>query len=215
MSCEQGLLLIARGFDFLSSWFPWEMDGGVHSADEETKALGPLDGQPPVGGAGGSSDLSPHGLCVLCPQCSTTCGLGAVWRPVRCSSGREEDCIPAGRPQPARRCHLRPCAAWHTGNWSKVRGHGEGGRPQAAGWSPGAHGLSWDQPQPPVRTGEGSVLRTFVLEFLVSFQSLHLREAWPTPSLLRCLWGFTFSLFLSSICPLLGQPLARPPAAQG
>uniref|UniRef100_A0A480NLT8 A disintegrin and metalloproteinase with thrombospondin motifs 7 preproprotein n=1 Tax=Sus scrofa TaxID=9823 RepID=A0A480NLT8_PIG len=87
-------------------------------------------------------------------ECSTTCGLGAVWRPVRCSSGREEDCIPAGRPQPARRCHLRPCAAWHTGNWSKVRGHGEGGRPQAAGWSPGAHGLSWDQPQPPVRTGE-------------------------------------------------------------
>uniref|UniRef100_F1RKT5 A disintegrin and metalloproteinase with thrombospondin motifs 7 n=1 Tax=Sus scrofa TaxID=9823 RepID=F1RKT5_PIG len=52
-------------------------------------------------------------------ECSTTCGLGAVWRPVRCSSGREEDCIPAGRPQPARRCHLRPCAAWHTGNWSK------------------------------------------------------------------------------------------------
>ncbi|XP_034880226.1 A disintegrin and metalloproteinase with thrombospondin motifs 7 [Mirounga leonina] len=52
-------------------------------------------------------------------ECSTTCGLGAVWRPVHCSSGREEDCVPAGRPQPARRCHLRPCAAWHTGNWSK------------------------------------------------------------------------------------------------
>nr|XP_012593841.1 A disintegrin and metalloproteinase with thrombospondin motifs 7 [Microcebus murinus] len=52
-------------------------------------------------------------------ECSTTCGLGAVWRPVRCSSGREEDCAPASRPQPARRCHLRPCAAWHAGNWSK------------------------------------------------------------------------------------------------
>nr|XP_010953483.1 A disintegrin and metalloproteinase with thrombospondin motifs 7 [Camelus bactrianus] len=52
-------------------------------------------------------------------KCSTTCGLGAVWRPGGCSSGREEDCAPAGRPQPARRCHLRPCAAWHTGNWSK------------------------------------------------------------------------------------------------
>lgn len=52
-------------------------------------------------------------------QCSTTCGLGAVWRSVRCSSGQEEDCAPAGRPQPARRCHLRPCAAWHSGNWSK------------------------------------------------------------------------------------------------
>ncbi|XP_032955861.1 A disintegrin and metalloproteinase with thrombospondin motifs 7 [Rhinolophus ferrumequinum] len=52
-------------------------------------------------------------------ECSTTCGLGAVWRPVRCSSGREDDCAPAGRPQPARRCHLRPCATWHAGNWSK------------------------------------------------------------------------------------------------
>ncbi|KAL0622171.1 A disintegrin and metalloproteinase with thrombospondin motifs 7 [Plecturocebus cupreus] len=53
------------------------------------------------------------------PSCSTTCSLGAVWRPVRCSSGRDEECTPAGRPQPARRCHLRPCAAWHSGNWSK------------------------------------------------------------------------------------------------
>nr|XP_054113288.1 A disintegrin and metalloproteinase with thrombospondin motifs 7 isoform X4 [Callithrix jacchus] len=52
-------------------------------------------------------------------KCSTTCGLGAIWRPVRCSSGRDEDCAPAGRPQPARRCHLRPCATWHSGNWSK------------------------------------------------------------------------------------------------
>uniref|UniRef100_A0A2K6AI53 ADAM metallopeptidase with thrombospondin type 1 motif 7 n=1 Tax=Mandrillus leucophaeus TaxID=9568 RepID=A0A2K6AI53_MANLE len=52
-------------------------------------------------------------------QCSTTCGLGAVWRSVRCSSGRDEDCAPAGRPQPACRCHLRPCATWHSGNWSK------------------------------------------------------------------------------------------------
>ncbi|XP_032480213.1 A disintegrin and metalloproteinase with thrombospondin motifs 7 isoform X3 [Phocoena sinus] len=56
-------------------------------------------------------------------ECSTTCGLGAVWRPVRCSSGREEDCTPAARPQPARRCHLRPCAAWHVGSWSKPSPH--------------------------------------------------------------------------------------------
>ncbi|KAM5291357.1 A disintegrin and metalloproteinase with thrombospondin motifs 7 isoform 3-T3 [Glossophaga mutica] len=52
-------------------------------------------------------------------ECSTTCGLGAVWRSVRCSSGREDDCAPAGRPQPARHCHLRPCATWHVGTWSK------------------------------------------------------------------------------------------------
>ncbi|KAM9183659.1 A disintegrin and metalloproteinase with thrombospondin motifs 7 [Dugong dugon] len=60
-------------------------------------------------------------------ECSTTCGLGAVWRPVRCSSGQEEDCAPAGRPQPARRCHLRPCATWHTGNWSKCSRNCGGG----------------------------------------------------------------------------------------
>ncbi|XP_069898882.1 A disintegrin and metalloproteinase with thrombospondin motifs 7 [Dipodomys merriami] len=52
-------------------------------------------------------------------QCSTTCGLGASWRLVGCSSGRDEDCPLTARPQPARRCHLRPCAAWHAGNWSK------------------------------------------------------------------------------------------------
>ena len=59
---------------------------------------------------------------------------------MRCSSGREEDCTPAARPQPARRCHLRPCAAWHTGSWSKVR-EGEGGQHRGAGWSSGARGL--------------------------------------------------------------------------
>ncbi|KAM4826128.1 A disintegrin and metalloproteinase with thrombospondin motifs 7 [Thomomys bottae] len=52
-------------------------------------------------------------------QCSTSCGLGASWRLVGCSSGRDEDCPLTARPQPARHCHLRPCAAWHTGNWSK------------------------------------------------------------------------------------------------
>ena len=82
----------------------------------------------------------PHGHWVPCPQCSTTCGLGAVWRLVRCSSGREEDCAPAGRPQPARRCHLRPCAAWHMGNWSKVC-EGGGWQSQGMGHSPRAHGL--------------------------------------------------------------------------
>uniref|UniRef100_A0A8C0ZZG6 A disintegrin and metalloproteinase with thrombospondin motifs 7 n=1 Tax=Castor canadensis TaxID=51338 RepID=A0A8C0ZZG6_CASCN len=60
-------------------------------------------------------------------QCSTTCGLGAVWRLVRCSSGRDEDCALEGRPQPARRCHLQPCAAWHMGNWSKCSRNCGGG----------------------------------------------------------------------------------------
>ncbi|XP_050996221.1 A disintegrin and metalloproteinase with thrombospondin motifs 7 [Acomys russatus] len=60
-------------------------------------------------------------------QCSTTCGLGATWRLVRCSTGTDEDCILSSRPQPARHCHLRPCAAWRTGNWSKCSRNCGGG----------------------------------------------------------------------------------------
>ncbi|XP_035382028.1 A disintegrin and metalloproteinase with thrombospondin motifs 12 [Electrophorus electricus] len=51
-------------------------------------------------------------------QCSTTCGLGAVWRWIRCSSEVEADCSTLARPEPARHCNLRPCAAWYTSNWS-------------------------------------------------------------------------------------------------
>ncbi|XP_028561283.2 A disintegrin and metalloproteinase with thrombospondin motifs 7 [Podarcis muralis] len=52
-------------------------------------------------------------------ECSTTCGLGAIWRTVRCSTGQEQDCSPARKPIPARRCYLRPCSSWRVGNWSK------------------------------------------------------------------------------------------------
>uniref|UniRef100_A0A8C7HKN8 Fibroblast growth factor 10-like n=1 Tax=Oncorhynchus kisutch TaxID=8019 RepID=A0A8C7HKN8_ONCKI len=52
-------------------------------------------------------------------QCSTSCGLGAVWRPVLCSSQQESDCANLKRPEPARTCHLRPCATWLSGDWSK------------------------------------------------------------------------------------------------
>ncbi|TRY71432.1 hypothetical protein DNTS_011669 [Danionella cerebrum] len=52
-------------------------------------------------------------------ECSTSCGLGAVWRSVSCSSEREEDCSSVNKPEPARRCHMRPCAVWKSGNWSK------------------------------------------------------------------------------------------------
>ncbi|XP_036792120.1 A disintegrin and metalloproteinase with thrombospondin motifs 12 isoform X1 [Oncorhynchus mykiss] len=52
-------------------------------------------------------------------ECSTSCGLGAVWRPVLCSSQQESDCANLERPEPARTCHLRPCATWLSGNWSK------------------------------------------------------------------------------------------------
>ncbi|NXQ66740.1 ATS7 metalloproteinase, partial [Quiscalus mexicanus] len=50
---------------------------------------------------------------------TTTCGLGAVWRSVRCSSGPDGGCPAADRPVPARRCSLRPCSAWRVGTWSK------------------------------------------------------------------------------------------------
>ncbi|TRZ11636.1 hypothetical protein HGM15179_015468 [Zosterops borbonicus] len=58
-------------------------------------------------------------------ECSATCGVGAVWRPVRCST--DGGCAAADRPVPARRCSLRPCSAWRVGSWSKCsRGCGGG-----------------------------------------------------------------------------------------
>uniref|UniRef100_A0AAY5EWT5 Peptidase M12B domain-containing protein n=1 Tax=Electrophorus electricus TaxID=8005 RepID=A0AAY5EWT5_ELEEL len=59
--------------------------------------------------------------------CSTSCGLGAVWRPVRCSTGNDSDCDLAKRPAPARRCYLRPCAAWRASQWSKCSKNCGGG----------------------------------------------------------------------------------------
>ncbi|CAL8243896.1 unnamed protein product [Lota lota] len=52
-------------------------------------------------------------------SCSTSCGLGAIWRRLACSTGTDSECDPANRPAPARRCYLRPCSAWKTGEWSK------------------------------------------------------------------------------------------------
>ncbi|XP_031426378.1 A disintegrin and metalloproteinase with thrombospondin motifs 12 isoform X2 [Clupea harengus] len=52
-------------------------------------------------------------------ECSTTCGLGAEWRALVCSSPQEADCASVKKPEPARRCNLRPCTGWKAGNWSK------------------------------------------------------------------------------------------------
>uniref|UniRef100_A0A8C3IQV8 ADAM metallopeptidase with thrombospondin type 1 motif 7 n=1 Tax=Chrysemys picta bellii TaxID=8478 RepID=A0A8C3IQV8_CHRPI len=60
-------------------------------------------------------------------QCSTTCGLGASWRTVHCSTGKDEDCVAAKKPVPARRCYLRPCSSWRIGNWSKCSKNCGGG----------------------------------------------------------------------------------------
>uniref|UniRef100_A0A8C9D8K0 ADAM metallopeptidase with thrombospondin type 1 motif 12 n=1 Tax=Panthera leo TaxID=9689 RepID=A0A8C9D8K0_PANLE len=60
-------------------------------------------------------------------KCSTTCGLGAYWRSVECSTQRDSDCAALQRPDPAKRCHLRPCASWKVGNWSKCSRNCSGG----------------------------------------------------------------------------------------
>ncbi|XP_010015207.1 PREDICTED: A disintegrin and metalloproteinase with thrombospondin motifs 7-like, partial [Nestor notabilis] len=52
-------------------------------------------------------------------ECSVTCGVGAIWRTVRCSTGSDAACAAANKPVPARRCSLRPCSSWRVGNWSK------------------------------------------------------------------------------------------------
>lgn len=52
-------------------------------------------------------------------ECSTSCGIGAIWRTVVCSSQKDEDCANLKRPEPARTCHLQPCASWQSGSWSK------------------------------------------------------------------------------------------------
>ncbi|XP_060092579.1 A disintegrin and metalloproteinase with thrombospondin motifs 12 [Heteronotia binoei] len=52
-------------------------------------------------------------------DCSTTCGVGAFWRTVECSTKNESDCQHIQKPDPARRCYLPPCAQWKAGEWSK------------------------------------------------------------------------------------------------
>uniref|UniRef100_A0A8C3CHR3 ADAM metallopeptidase with thrombospondin type 1 motif 7 n=1 Tax=Cairina moschata TaxID=8855 RepID=A0A8C3CHR3_CAIMO len=60
-------------------------------------------------------------------ECSATCGVGAIWRSVRCSTGTERHCAAASKPVPARRCSLRPCSSWRVGNWSKCSRNCSGG----------------------------------------------------------------------------------------
>uniref|UniRef100_A0A8C5CU49 A disintegrin and metalloproteinase with thrombospondin motifs 7-like n=1 Tax=Gadus morhua TaxID=8049 RepID=A0A8C5CU49_GADMO len=75
-----------------------------------------------------SSTLTPRDSTHICGRgCSTSCGLGAIWRRLACSTGIDLDCDPAKRPAPARRCYLRPCSAWRTGEWSKCSASCGGG----------------------------------------------------------------------------------------
>ncbi|KAM8894980.1 A disintegrin and metalloproteinase with thrombospondin motifs 7 isoform 2-T2 [Spinachia spinachia] len=59
--------------------------------------------------------------------CSTSCGLGAIWRTLACSTGPDSDCDPAKRPPPAQRCYLRPCSTWKLQEWSKCSRNCGGG----------------------------------------------------------------------------------------
>ncbi|NXX21151.1 ATS12 metalloproteinase, partial [Podargus strigoides] len=60
-------------------------------------------------------------------ECSTTCGMGAFWRHVECSTRNASHCQHMKKPDPARKCYLRPCASWKTGNWSKCSANCNGG----------------------------------------------------------------------------------------
>ncbi|XP_078076494.1 A disintegrin and metalloproteinase with thrombospondin motifs 12-like [Mustelus asterias] len=60
-------------------------------------------------------------------ECSTTCGVGAMWRQIECSTKEDSDCETMKKPAPARRCFVRPCAVWKIGNWSKCSENCGGG----------------------------------------------------------------------------------------
>ncbi|XP_077375099.1 A disintegrin and metalloproteinase with thrombospondin motifs 7 [Festucalex cinctus] len=60
-------------------------------------------------------------------SCSTSCGLGAIWRTLTCSTGSKSDCDPDKRPTPAQRCYLRPCSMWRIGEWTKCSRNCGGG----------------------------------------------------------------------------------------
>ncbi|KAK9408619.1 A disintegrin and metalloproteinase with thrombospondin motifs 12 [Crotalus adamanteus] len=65
-------------------------------------------------------------------ECSTTCGVGAFWRLVECNTKNQSDCQHIKKPDPARRCYLRPCAQWRVGNWSKCSASCGGGTQERA-----------------------------------------------------------------------------------
>ncbi|XP_072353423.1 A disintegrin and metalloproteinase with thrombospondin motifs 12-like [Scyliorhinus torazame] len=60
-------------------------------------------------------------------ECSTTCGVGAMWRQIECSTKEYSDCEKMKKPAPAQRCFVRPCAIWKIGNWSKCSENCGGG----------------------------------------------------------------------------------------
>uniref|UniRef100_A0A672ZY59 A disintegrin and metalloproteinase with thrombospondin motifs 12-like n=1 Tax=Sphaeramia orbicularis TaxID=375764 RepID=A0A672ZY59_9TELE len=61
------------------------------------------------------------GFPLFLPQSYRSEDIYHLCETVTCSSKNEDDCANTQRPEPARTCHLQPCAAWQSGSWSKVR----------------------------------------------------------------------------------------------
>ncbi|XP_036400161.1 A disintegrin and metalloproteinase with thrombospondin motifs 7-like [Megalops cyprinoides] len=72
-------------------------------------------------------DAAPYWRMGNWSTCSTSCGLGATWRWVLCSTGEDTDCEASERPIPARRCYLRPCSTWRVGEWGQCNRNCGGG----------------------------------------------------------------------------------------
>ncbi|NXX77691.1 ATS7 metalloproteinase, partial [Urocolius indicus] len=112
---------------------PWATPGTVAFSDEEQEVPQPTPAPPPPWEEeemekedallpppdAVAATAAPSWEVGNWSECSVTCGVGAIWRSVRCSTGSDSSCAAANKPVPARRCSLRPCSAWRVGNWSK------------------------------------------------------------------------------------------------
>ncbi|XP_075714489.1 A disintegrin and metalloproteinase with thrombospondin motifs 7 isoform X2 [Rhinoderma darwinii] len=88
-----------------------------HLKEEVTRASIPLHSNLSLSHGSGKLGRS-HWEVGNWSECSTSCGLGAMWRTVICKEDNGT-CDINTKPAPARRCYLRPCASWTVGNWSK------------------------------------------------------------------------------------------------
>uniref|UniRef100_A0A674MQ18 ADAM metallopeptidase with thrombospondin type 1 motif 7 n=1 Tax=Takifugu rubripes TaxID=31033 RepID=A0A674MQ18_TAKRU len=117
--------------EYMPTPLPYLQISGNHQASDISTSSGTAT-EPPTA-LEGATQVSPADLLPaaesspVLPQCSTSCGLGAIWRALSCSSGSDSDCDPAKRPAPAQRCYLRPCASWKVQEWSKCSRNCGGG----------------------------------------------------------------------------------------
>ncbi|KFP07251.1 A disintegrin and metalloproteinase with thrombospondin motifs 7, partial [Calypte anna] len=96
-----------------------DADGATPTSQEQEGYAETLEGTSGTSAAPVATTAMPRWEVGSWSECSATCGVGAIWRSVRCSSGSDQDCAMATKPVPARRCSLRPCSSWQVGSWSK------------------------------------------------------------------------------------------------